>query len=119
MEYRFYLINDEGHSSAAESLCARDDTDAGELIAFVYDSCADVFQGYELWRGAKQLAVLPANTVAGESVGLANIASMRQESILDLEDRLQTSFACVKRSRKLLAATANLRLASSGPAAAE
>jgi len=109
MQYRYYLLDCDDHIKAAETFSAPDDVMARETAKLVYDACDDEFAMYELWRGAEFVAKGSDRANAAGGIGLSDVVSARQENILDLEDRLQRTFACVRRSRKLLETTAALR----------
>ena len=109
MLYRFYLLDQDNHIKAAETFCAADDATAQETADLVYDACDDEFQRYELWRNGERVTTgwVGANVARGSR--LSDVVSTREENILDLEDRLQRTFTCVRRSRKLLEITSALR----------
>jgi hypothetical protein len=100
-------------SGAPESFCASDETEAKEVAGTVYEACSDVFYGYELWCGPERVAKCGRKLTSDEPLRLSEVVWHRQGNILDLEDRLQNTFSCIRESRKLLAATAALR-ASAG-----
>ncbi|MBV9251907.1 MAG: hypothetical protein JO227_22035 [Acetobacteraceae bacterium] len=106
MNYRLYLLDSINRIRAAESFSATGDREARKIAASVHEACADVFAGYEIWRGSERL------TADSRQVGLdwTDWAMLqRQEAVLDLEERLQRTFACVSQSRRLLEASAKLR----------
>jgi hypothetical protein len=109
MIYRFYLLDQDSHIKAAETFSAPDDAGAHEVASLVYGACNDEFGSYELWRGAQRVAGGCDGVNAAGELTLADVILARQENVLDLEDRLQRTFACVRRSRKLLETTAALR----------
>ncbi|MGE0223696.1 MAG: hypothetical protein AB7S57_10570 [Acetobacteraceae bacterium] len=105
MQYRLYLLTSDKHIRAGQSFAAQDDSEATAIGATLYDACSDEFAGYEVWRGP---VMLKHGRPAGIT-GLEEIIQARQQSLLDLEDSLQRSFACVHRSRRLLETTDRLR----------
>jgi hypothetical protein len=107
--YRFYLLDQENHINAAESFSAPDDMVAAETAGLVYRACNDQFESYELFQGAKRVAGSRVHADGAGMLKLADVVMARQENILDLEERLQSGFACVRRSKKLLETTAALR----------
>ena len=109
MQYRYYLLDGDDHIRAAETFSALDDAVARETAKLVYSGCNDEFEKYELWCGGERVARGCNRADAAGELRLSDIVAARQESILDLEDRLQRTFACVRRSRKLLEATTTLR----------
>jgi hypothetical protein len=100
MNYRVYLLDDLAAIRAAESFSATEDGEAAHVAAVLFEACGDVFHGYELWRGSERIA--PRPQPASASRGLEDVILSRQDIVLDLEDRLQRTFACVNQSRKLL-----------------
>ena len=109
MDYRFYLVDRAGRFRAAEAFSAADDTAAAEIASCVYAECSDVFAGYELWRGTDCLVVKRNSSGASAPPCLPEIVAARQQSVADLEERLQRTFACMRESRRLLEATARWR----------
>jgi hypothetical protein len=109
MKYRLYLLDENAHFRAGESFSAVGDTEAAEIAAAVYNACADVFDGYELWRGTQCVLQIRNCLVPDGPITLSDVVAARQENVLDLEERLQRTFACVAASRTLLAATNGLR----------
>jgi hypothetical protein len=111
MFYRLYLLNDLGQIRAAETFSAQSDNEAMAIASGVYNACDDSFQRYELWCGSNRItrARRGAQTCERREPRAEDIALAHQEIVLDLEDRLQSSFVCMADSRKLLEATAELR----------
>ncbi len=109
MKYRLYLLDENAHFRAGESFSATSDMEAADIAAAVHSACADVFDGYELWRGAHCVLQIRNGLVPAGNVTLSDVVAARQENVLDLEERLQRTFACVSASRTLLAATDGLR----------
>jgi len=107
MHYRLYLLDDAQKIAAAEAFIANDDLEALETAAILFRSTNDVFAAYEVWCGPRHV------TGAGvrhqvDGTGLVDLAEGQQIRMLDLEERLLSSFACVRRSRALLEATTDL-----------
>jgi hypothetical protein len=109
MLYRFYLLDRDDHIRAAETFCSPDDATAQETADLVYDACDDEFRRYELWRSGERVARGWPGANAAGAPRLSDVVSAREENILDLEERLQQTFACVRKSRKLLEITSALR----------
>ena len=107
MHYRLYLLDEEDRFRAAESFTATSDAAATEMALAVYSACSDAFDGYELWRGTERIAKRRHTNGAPSS---HEVAELRQTNVLDLEERLQATFACVRNSKKLLEATDHLRM---------
>ena len=109
MHYRFYLLDQDGHIKAAETFSSPNDSMARETANLAYDACSDEFENYELWRGSERVAGRCDRANGAGQLRISDVVSARQDNILELEDRLQRTFACVRRSRKLLETTAALR----------
>lgn len=109
MDYRFYLLDEDDRFRAAESFYASTDIQAAEIAASVHEACADVFDGYELWRGAECLMRRQRNLAPDAKPISWAMAKARQEKTIELEERLQNGFACVRKSQRLLETTATLR----------
>jgi len=109
MNFRIYLLDATSRIRAAESFSADDDVEAGEIAAATYDACSDVFEGYELWRGATCIARDRRQAKDAVRLNAWEIAMMRQDNILDLEDRLHRSFACIRESSRMLTISSQLR----------
>jgi hypothetical protein len=109
MHYRFYLIDEDDHIKATETFSAQDDIIARETVNLVYDACNDEFDGYELGRSGERIAGCSHRADAVGKIKLSDVVSARQENILDLEGRLQRTFACVRRIRKLWETATALR----------
>ena len=107
MHYRFYLVDEEDRFRAAESFAVGSDSAAIQVASAVYSACSDVFDGYELWRGTERIAKRRHTNGVPSS---HEVAELRQTNVLDLEERLQATFACVRNSKKLLEATEHLRM---------
>jgi hypothetical protein len=108
VDYRIYLLDGGDHISAGEFFSASNDKEAAEIAASIYEVCSDAFEGYEVWHGA--VCILPNGHNRNWTVPrIEDVIEARQDNILDLEDRLQRSYACMNRSRKLLEVQARLR----------
>ena len=106
MNYRVYLLGNKARIRAAENFEARDDATAAVMAADLYLACSDVFSGFELWRGVSIVAALDDvndQLPVDEAIGECQV-----DELLDLEERLRDSFGCVRKSRKLLEASARL-----------
>jgi hypothetical protein len=111
MLYRLYLLDERGRIRAAETFSAQSDNEAMKIASKVWNACDDSFQQYELWCGSDRItrARYRAQTGQQKERTAGDITSEYQEHLLDLEERLQRSFVCMPASRKLLAATTELR----------
>lgn len=110
MNYRVYLMDEHRHIRAAESFAADCNNEALEITAVLYDACSDTFPACELWQANTMIGRLPASSpqadgFAHDYLGLGR----RQRDILELEELLRQSFACMRESRRLLRAMDDLK----------
>jgi hypothetical protein len=110
MEYRVYLLDDSRHIHAAEWFSATEDDDAVLIAQSVHNACCDLFATFEVWRGTEIVAEGDGKREE-PALDLRQIVQAHQENVLKLEDRLQRSFDCIDKSRKMLATTEALRAA--------
>ena len=106
MNYRIYLLDGESHIRAAETFSAGNDVAARELAATVFNACSDAFCNFELWRGPTFVAAGRAD--GQQEMNIEEFVAGRQQASVDLEERLQRSFECVARSKRLLEVTTAL-----------
>ncbi len=104
--YRVYLLDTLDHICAAESFSVVGDKAAGDVAAYIFDSCSDTFKSYELWRGASRIVEGNARLGIPDT---ETAISEHQNTVADLEERLQRAFSCVNRSRRLFEAAVRLR----------
>ena len=109
MNFRFYLLDAASRIRAAESFSAANDAEAAQVALTTYDACSDVFAGYELWRGNACIAGDARPARPAPRLNAWTIAVVHQHNVLDLEDRLYRSFACIRESSRLLTVTSQLR----------
>lgn len=107
--YRIYLLDASGVAEAAEFFYAHNDDEAIEVAASVHEAASDTFQDYELWHGDGRIASDHQRRDGRPKRGFEDAIQCHQDTIVDLEERLQEAFACVKRSRKLFEIAAKLR----------
>lgn len=105
MKYQLYLLNEEARIRAAEAFSALSDREAAEIGGCVHEACSDVFAGFEVWRGPERIR---AHKYVEAPLRLQDVIETRQANILELEERLQRSFGCVARSKRLLEISAQL-----------
>ncbi|MFL5280051.1 MAG: hypothetical protein ACJ8AW_03400 [Rhodopila sp.] len=101
MNYRIYLYDAYGKICAGEALLATDDAEALELGAIVFRSVSDACCRYEVWSGIRHLNG-PAAMKPYHAPSLVELSDARAIRVLDLEERLASSFACIRTSRALL-----------------
>jgi hypothetical protein len=107
MRYRVYLIDEADRIKAAETFMALDDAEALEMAAVVLRATRDVFARHEVWCGPRRISGASSiEPSAGKS--LVELAEERQIRALALEERLLSSFECIRRSRSLLQAVTEL-----------
>jgi hypothetical protein len=111
MRYRLCLLGKSSDIRAAEAFLAEDDVRANEIALSVFSACCDDFDGYEIWNGATMISCGRGPQPPGD---WRAITQASQREVLDLEDRMQRTFACVSKSRQLLDATARLRTLIAG-----
>jgi len=109
MNFRIYLLDATSRIRAAESFSAHDDSEAAGIALATYDACSDVFEGYELWCGSTCIARRARKGIDRPRLNAWSMAMMRQDDVLDLEDRLHRSFACIRESTRLLTVSSQLR----------
>jgi hypothetical protein len=109
MHYRMYLLDERKHIWAGESFSADGDKEASTIGASVHSVCNDTFPGYEVWCGTRLVAAGYDPPVAETALAVELLTGRRQESVLDLEERMQRTFLRVQRKRKLLEARSQLR----------
>lgn len=72
----------------------------------VFAACCNDFDHFEVWNGATMISGGRGPRQPGH---WRPITQAIQREMLDLEDRMRHTFACVSRSQQLLAAAAKLR----------
>jgi hypothetical protein len=109
MHYRFYLFDEDGHIKQLKRSSLKMTQKHGkQLIWFTMLVMTNLTGTSSSGRAnASPEAAIGANAVG--KLRLSDVVSARQENILDLEDRLQRTFACVIRSRKLSETATALR----------
>jgi hypothetical protein len=107
MRYRLYLRGNTSDVRACEAFSAEDDVRANGIALSLFSACCNDFDGYEVWNGATMISRGRGPRQPGHSW---DVTQASQREVLDLEDRMQRSFSCVRESRQLLNATAKLRI---------
>lgn len=108
MDYRVYLLAGDGHIRAAENFTAASHGEATDIATALHDACSDVFPACEVWQGRFVVCKLPLASQRFLPEVRISIDA-RQKATLDLEDRLQSSFAGVRRCRALMGALDGLK----------
>jgi len=101
MDFRMYLLDDNGQIQAAHSFSEATDGEAADFTALLYSLCDDVFTGYEVWRGT-HIMCAGERSPAQPKETLASVNERRQRLVVEREESLMDSFACVRSSRKLI-----------------
>jgi hypothetical protein len=100
MDYRFYLFDVAGHIAAFEDISDKRMFEAVQLAEALYEACSDTYGGFELWAGTKCVTGRFGDPHPTSSALM--LSQRSQQLMVDLEDNMQTSFAAIARSRKLL-----------------
>jgi hypothetical protein len=108
MQYRIYLRDADNSIRAAETFVAKDDPEAKEVATALYGSCSKSFDSAELWRGT-EMVMRQFSGVVLPTPNLKQLVDKRQESVAQLEEMLERSFACVRESRELMATLHTIR----------
>src|SRR3954452_20704883 len=101
MRYRLYLYNAAG-VCAADDFFAVDDTEALEVGAMLVRVTNDVCDRHEVWSGARHVTGA-AVAAAFQASTFGTASEARELRALELEERLASSFTCIRRSKALLA----------------
>jgi hypothetical protein len=97
--YHIFLTRD-AVVRAGQSFPASDDQEATEIGSVLCDSCSDVVNGFEIWRGSERVAADPS--ISRTKTTLEGLVAARQYHVVQLEESLASSFECIRRSRRLL-----------------
>jgi hypothetical protein len=108
MQYHIYLLGPGDHSQAGGSFIADDNSEAREIAIAVFGSCYTSFQGIELWTGT---TLVMRKVHIRATVDLQKVIDKRQENIAQLEEVLEQSFECIRKSRQLMDALDKVRTA--------
>jgi hypothetical protein len=103
MVYRYYLTGSEGRILAAGNFVAEDDTEASEIARVICDSSEGECLGYELWRGPQKVEANPVRYLSKRKLTVDRLTRACQLVMVDLEDSMQRSFACIASSKALMA----------------
>lgn len=106
MEYRVYLLGQDLRIRAAETFTSASEIQALEIATILHDACSDAFAASEVWQGDRLIIRMGADDIPQIEVP---ISAMQQGSFLELAERFQQSFACVRESRRLMSAVDNLK----------
>lgn len=107
MHYRLYLIDEADRIRAAETFMALDDAEALETATAVFHATRDVCARHEVWCGPRQVNRAAREPLSVEK-SLIALAEERQIRAVALEETLLSNFECIRRSRELLDAVAEL-----------
>jgi len=108
MIYRLYLFSSGNEIAAAEHFSASDDAEADGLADTLYEVAGNRFTGYEVWREATLVVTARPKARRGARFDPATWKRAQQLHLLELEDRLAKSFACIRSSQALMDAVDKL-----------
>jgi hypothetical protein len=106
MDFRIYLFDRHRRIIAFEDLKDLKKADALELGEAIYEACSDKFRGFELWHGDRKVAQRFGEPHESKTAEMLN--EKRQQSIVEVEERLRDSFQAVAESQKLIKRLRNL-----------
>jgi hypothetical protein len=106
--YGLYLIAG-GHFADARHFTVGSDEAALAVAYAVHDACSEVFQDFELWQQSRQVAGNASKRGPRPVDDAIEVAVATQERVVEVEELLMSSRQCVAESRKLIAATEELR----------
>lgn len=110
-EFRLNFVDHRGAIAAHDTFACDSDVTALLVADRLLDACAEVYQAYELWCGARRVASLAVGghhgAVPGGPIG-RHLARAVQETVLERERILLDSQASIARSQRLVAATNKL-----------
>jgi hypothetical protein len=86
-----------GHIYGRENFEADDDVAAIRVAGVLYNACADVCDGFELWQGTRQIRVRQA---PDERAGLADLVQNHQRIVMEVEERIAQSGWMIARSHR-------------------
>jgi hypothetical protein len=101
--YRLHLTREHGTIWASGTFPAADDVGANLIACVICDASEGDFEGYELWRGEVCLTFAPKRHRSAEKLTIDALDAARELAIIDLEDQLQRSYACIASSKALMA----------------
>ena len=112
--YRLYFLDRKGAIEAHQDFIADSDTEAKTTGSMLWRSCADCFQGYELWEGQRRLAREGGNHTPVSPPPIDGIAPHLQKRLLALQEILLGSHWRAVQSVALIASTEALRRSIGG-----
>jgi hypothetical protein len=112
--YRIYFLNGSGGIEAADTVDVENDATATIMADHLQEALSEAYAGYEVWEGARQVAVRRDRTAPQPPQCLAEITERMQQSVLDREEYLRNSRLTLMQSRKLLQRIEALRARISG-----
>jgi predicted transcriptional regulator len=108
MEYRLYLIDAKNRIRAAESFVADGELEAKEIATAIYESCYASFDCIELWQGARVVMRKFSSDIITTG-DLWTLIAKRQESVAQVEEAMERSFACIRESEQLMTTLGMIR----------
>lgn len=109
MQYNFYLLGVDNRIRATDTFSASNDEDAAQIAGDAYLLAQDEFGGFELWRYGTLLSGSRGPRHVRVPSPAAWWSDVRQQRALELEERLESSFECIRSSRELMKRIDELR----------
>jgi hypothetical protein len=106
--FTLYLLSG-GHFADARHFDIGSDDQALAVAYAVHDACSDAFEDFELWHESRLVAGNAQKRGPRLPAGAAEVTDATQERVLQTEESLLLSRRALTESRRLLAATEDLR----------
>jgi hypothetical protein len=105
MQYRIWFyrghLGPQPHFAALHSFHADSAQDAAEIAFDLYSLCSDAVTSYELWCNTECLVQALDRPTPGYPK-IQRRTELRQAQMVEHEEMLQASYACIRQSRKLM-----------------
>lgn len=109
VNYQVYFRDHGGCIVAGEAFAATDNDEAVEVVLALHSACSDYYERCELWRETQCIAVSSHRDLQRWSAVIGQLRRERQQRLLDLEELLETSYACLRDSKAYRGAAMRLR----------
>jgi hypothetical protein len=106
--YRLYFLSSRGDIRNVDEFDVASDNDALILADLLHDAVRDIYAGWELWEGSRQLFRCP-NEAARRPYVSQPITTRMQANFLRRAEKLQASQSAFARSRRLVERIRELR----------
>jgi hypothetical protein len=98
--YRMYFwYTGLSHIHGREDFKADDDVAAIRIARILHDTCSDVCDNFELWQGARRIAVPQA---LHQMASLDELIEAHQNVVIEKEEHISQSRFLIARSRRLI-----------------